>query len=181
MNRTMRTLLRHSLAFSMIAALAACGGSDEDEDPVPTGAALSSIQFVDNDSYYPMDKLAANGTVLTEGAANYGTVNSKRRRGDRSMSVWGIDTSATSPAGSAIEYSMRIDSIVADSAALSSMQANLRIDPATGLIYQQCSGFPNCYDNTSGRRQEFKITAIARVSGSARTLERAFTLSVIAN
>jgi len=173
---------RRRIAFTVCLAvvMTACGGSD-DKDPVPEGAALASVWFIDSDSYYPLSKASPAGALLDEGSPDYGTRNTLRRTGDLSMSVWGIDSSAKGPSGASINYSMRIEPITADGSAYNSMVANLKIDAATGLIYQQCSGYPVCYDNSTGRAQEFRITAVARVGNSSKALERPFSLTVLPN
>jgi hypothetical protein len=177
----MNTLLRLSLPVALAVSLAACGGSGDDDVDVPTGSALPNIQFMDTNSYFPLEKLRANGQLFRETDADYGTKNPRRKAGDSTLSVWAIDTSAKGPSGEKIEYSMRIDTLTADGSAYNSMVANLKIDASTGLIFQQCSGFPICYDNGSGRDQDFRITAIARFAGSKEALERSFVLRVVAN
>lgn len=177
----MKTLLRLSLPAVLAFSLAACGGSGDDDTDIPSGSALPNVQFMDTDSYFPLEKLRANGQLFRETDADYGTKNSRRKAGDTTQSVWAIDTSAKGPSGEKIEYSMRIDTLTADGSAYNSMVANLKIDPNTGLIYQQCVGFPTCYDNSSGRDQDFKVTAIARFAGSKEALERSFVLRVVAN
>lgn len=177
----MNSLMRLSLPVVLASSLVACGGSDDDEDAVPTGPALSGVQFVDSDSYYPLTKLRANGKLYQEGDADYGFKNPLRRGSDNTLSVWAVDASAQGPKDATIEYSMRIEPIKADGSAYNSMVTNLKIDATRGFIYQQCAGFPVCYDNGSGTDQEFRITAIARITGSSQALERSFTLRVVAN
>lgn len=170
-----RLTLPALLAFSMTA----CGGGSD--DPIPSGDDLPDVQFMDSDSYHPLDKLDASGAVLAENASNYGTRNPLRRGRDGTMSVWAIDTSAEAPDGEPLEYSMKIEAVRADSKAYNSLLANLKIDAKTGMIYQQCSGYPVCYDNETSDNQDFRITAIARIAGSKRALERPFIFRVVAN
>ena len=176
----MKTLLRLTLPLALAASMVACGGSDN-EDAKPTGAALSNIQFVDSDSYRPLSKLRSNGKLFQESDADYGTKNPKHKAGDSTLSVWAVDASAQGAGNKAIEYSMSVDPITADGSAYNSMRANLKIDTATGFIYQECSGFPACYDNGTNRDQDFRISTSARFSGSSAALERSFVLRVIAN
>lgn len=177
----MNTLLRLTLPIAIAASLVACGGSDDDENDVPTGASLSNVQFIDSDSYYPLSKLRANGQLAQESDADYGTRNPLRKTGEPTLSAWAVDASAQGPRDRKIAYSMRIDPITADGSAYNSMLANLKMDAATGFIYQQCAGFPTCYDNGTGRDQDFRVTAIARLAGSSEALERSFVLRVVAN
>lgn len=176
----MNTFSRLTLPLALAVSLVACGGSDDD-DAAPTGAPLSNLQFIDSDSYYPLSKLRANGQLFQESDADYGTKNPLRKAGESSLSVWAVNASAQGPKDKKIEYSMRIDPITADGSAYNSMLANLKIDANTGFIFQQCAGFPTCYDNGTGRDQDFRITAIARFSGSKEALERSFVLRVVAN
>lgn len=177
----MNTLLRLSLPLALTASLFACGGSDDDDDGVPTGAALANLNFIDSDSYHPLTKLRSNGQLYNETDADYGTKNPLRKGSDGTLSVWAVDASAKGNNDKKIEYSLQIDSITADGSAYNSMVSNLKIDANTGFIYQQCAGFPSCYDNGSGRDQDFRVTAVARYAGSKSALERSFVLRVIAN
>lgn len=172
--------LRWIAAGLILASQVACGGSDDD-DIVPTGEPIADIQLVDSDSYYPLDKLRTNGTYFKEDAKDYGTRNPKHRSGDKTTSVWAVDTMATAPDGYTIVYSMVINSDNVDSAALRSMRDNLKIDASTGMISQACSGFPSCYDNDTTADQDFEITAVAQVEGSKKKLQRKFVLRVTQN
>lgn len=174
-------LTRLTLPAMLAIAMTACGGGSDDKDPVPAGADLPDVQFMDSESYHPLDKVDANGAFILESSPAYGTLNPLRKPGDASMSAWAIDTSAESPDGSRLEYGMKIEPIMADGSAYNSLLVNLKLDTATGMIYQQCAGYPTCYDNSSGRDQEFRITAAARVPGSDKALERSFVFRVLAN
>jgi len=176
-----RRLTRLTLPAMLALSMTACGGGSDDKDPVPTGGDLPDVQFMDSESYHPLDKVDASGAFILESSPAYGTLNPLRKPGDASMSAWAIDTSAESPDGSALEYSMKIEPIMADGSAYNSLLVNLKLDPASGMIYQQCSGYPTCYDNSSGSNQDFRITAVARVPGSESALERAFVFRVLAN
>ena len=164
-----------------VSTLSACGGSDGDNDVVPTGEPISNVSFVDSDSYYPLDKLRPNGSYFNERDKDYGTRNPAHVRGNQTTSIWAIDTSASAPQGSVIRYSMKIESISADSSARASLIDNLKINSSTGFISQSCQGFPDCYDNTTGSDQVFQISAIATVDGSSRSLTRTFEFKVIHN
>jgi hypothetical protein len=174
------SFLTCSLIGLMLTGLSACGGSGDD-DVVPTGEPLADIRLVDSDSYYPLDKLRADGSFLREGDPDYGTRNPRHRAGNRTTSVWAIDTSAVAPDGEEIIYSMSIKSVNAGSSALESMKSNLLVDPSTGFISQVCSGFPTCYDNETTKDQDFEITAIAQVVGSKKKLQRKFRMKVVSN
>lgn len=177
-----RRLTRLTLPALLALSLTACGGGDSDDnDPVPSGGALADVQFMDSESYHPLDKVDASGVFIPESSPAYGTLNPLRKPGDQTMSHWAIDTSVEPPQGTTLEYSMAIEPIMADGSAYNSLLVNLRIDKASGMIYQQCRGYPTCYDNSSGSTQEFRITAVARVPGSTRSLERTFIFRVLAN
>ena len=177
----MNTLLRLTLPLALTALLFACGGSDSNDDAIPRGDALSDIQLVDSDSYLPLSKLRSNRQLFQESDKDYGTKNPGYKAGEKTQSIWAIDASAKGPKGKSVEYSMQIDSITADGSAYNSMLTNLKIDTNTGFIYQECAGFPTCYDNSTGRDQDFQITVLARFAGSAEVLERSLVLRVIAN
>lgn len=174
-----KLLLTGSFFGLLLTGLSACGGGGDD-GVVPTGEPIADIRLVDSDSYYPLDKVRADGSFFEEGDTDYGTRNPKHRRGDRTTSAWAVDTSAETPDGEEITYSMVIKT-KAGNEALNSMKNNLRIDAATGMISQTCGGFPDCYDNETTRNQEFEITAIAQVPGSKGKLQRKFTLTVVHN
>lgn len=175
-----RRLSHLTLPALLALSMTACGGGSDD-DAIPTGNALPDVQFVDSESYHPLSKVDSTGALIQEGSPGFGVSNPLRKSGDATLSTWAIDTSAQSEDGALIEYSMRIESITADGSAYNSLLANLKIDPVTGLIYQQCSGYPTCYDNDSGRNQDFRVIAVARIAGSKQTLERPFIFRVIAN
>ena len=175
------TSLKWSAACILLASLGACGGSDGDDDIVPTGDPIADIHLVDSDSYYPLDKIRENGSYFKEGEADYGTRNPKHRSGSRTTSAWAVDTRAVAPDGYEIKYSMLIKSANAGADAVQSMQDNLQIDSVTGMISQSCSGFPSCYDNETTQDHDFEITAVAQVDGSKKKLQRKFVLRVIHN
>ena len=175
------TSLKWSAACILLASLGACGGSDGDDDIVPTGDPIADIHLVDSDSYYPLDKLRADGSYFKESDGDYGTRNPKHRASDKTTSAWAVDTKAVAPDGHVITYSMLIRSASAGAAAVRSMQDNLLIDSATGMISQSCSGFPSCYDNETTENHDFEITAVAQVDGSKKKLQRKFVLRVIPN
>lgn len=169
-----------TLATSLlIAALTACGGgSDDDIKAVPTGGALANIWFADSDGYFPLDKLKADGTFFTSNDSSFGPVNPAFTANDKQNSRWAIDTSATVEGGHALEYTMTMKGINTSEAALASLKNNLRLDSATGLITQYCSGFPNCYANATTAEEDFLISVSAKVVGGKGTLERNFILRV---
>jgi hypothetical protein len=178
--------LNHLMLSTLLAlTMTACGGGggadDDGSGQVPLGGPLPDVQFRDSESYHPLDKVDANGVFIPEDSPAFGPRNPLRQAGDATLSAWAIDASAESPNGLPVEYAMVIEPLTADGTAYNSLLTNLRLDQATGLIYQQCRGYPTCYDNNTGQDQEFRITAIARVAGSGRALERSFIFRVLAD
>ncbi|HEY9096384.1 MAG TPA: hypothetical protein VIN35_11605 [Hydrogenophaga sp.] len=163
-----------------VAALTACGGGSSDDaiKAEPTGGALPNVWFADSDGYYPLDKLKADGSFYTESDGGFGTVNPAYTAGNTQHSRWAIDTSASVEGGYALQYTMRVDSINTTKGAIDRLLKNLQIDSASGLITQYCSGFPNCYENTSGAEEDFLVTVAAKVVGGKGVLERNFILRV---
>jgi hypothetical protein len=171
---------RHILATTIfVAALTACGGgSDDDIKAVPTGGALANVWFADSDGYYPLDKLQANGSFYTGTETDFGLVNPAYTTGDKQNSRWTIDTSATVEGGHPLQYSMEVVSINASKTSVSKLLDNLKLDTGSGLITQFCSGFPNCYENTSGSEEDFLVNVTAKVVGGKGMLARNFILRV---
>ena len=163
-----------------VAALTACGGGSSDDEitAVPTGGALSNVWFADSDGYFPLDKLQANGNFYTGSEADFGTVNPAFSDGDKQNSRWAIDTSASVEGNYPLQYTMELMSINASENAVSKLRSNLRFDSASGLITQYCSGFPNCYENTSGAEEDFLVNVSAKVVGGKGVLERNFIIRV---
>jgi hypothetical protein len=174
---TFRTL--KALAFgAVVVALTACGGGSDADKAVPTGGALANVWFADSDSYFPLDKLKPNGSFYTGSEADFGPVNPAYSQGNKTNSRWAIDISASVDAGSSLQYSMVISGVNASNSAVTALQNNLRLDANTGLITQTCSGFPNCYENTTGVEEDFLITVTAKVVGGKGSLQRNFLLRV---
>lgn len=163
---------------SMLAILAACGGSGGDKDAVPTGGDLANVWFADSESYFPLDKLQPNGSFYTGSETDFGPPNPAFKAGDKQNSRWAIDTSATTKDGSELSYAMTISGVNVTKEAVASLQSNLQIDAQTGLITQFCQGFPACYDNHTAREENFMITVSAQVVGGKGKLERNFLLRV---
>lgn len=169
-----------ALATSVLfAALTACGGgSDDDIKAVPTGGALANVRFADTNGYFPLDKLKSNGALYTGSEADFGPVNPAFSSGDKQNSQWSIDTSATVEGGYQLQYTMKLKSINASKTAVEKLKSNLRFNSSTGMITQYCSGFPNCYENTSGAEENFLFTVSAKVVGGKGELERNFIFGV---
>lgn len=166
-------LSRPVVATLLVSSLAACGGGDT--DPVPEGSAISNAYFIGSDSYNPLDKVLANGSFIEVNSASYGTRNPAYRSGSTTQSAWGIDTSATADAEYTITYAMKIaKGSNTDTEALNWIRSNLKINTTTGLITQQCAGYPDCYDNPTTKDQVFVITAVATINGSSKSLKRDF-------
>ncbi|GAA6140519.1 hypothetical protein [Hydrogenophaga sp. 5NK40-0174] len=179
---TLTTAFARPAAILTLAAvvLTGCGG-DGDSDPVPAGNnGLGNIYLIGSDTFHPLDKVAENGTLLRLTDPNYGTHNPQYRSGDATISAWAIDTSAKGKDGEVVNYSMTVEAQSNVSGeALKWLQGNLRLNANTGLITQYCKGFPACYDNQTGARQVFKITAIAKIEGSSNSLKRSFQFVVL--
>ena len=163
-----------------VAVLTACGGGSSNDEitAVPTGGALPNVWFADSDGYFPLDKLQANGSIYADATPDFGTVNPAYTSGDKQYSRWAIDTSASVEGDYQLVYSMETTSINASEAALSKLRSNLRFDSASGLITQYCSGFPNCYANSTSAEEDFLISVTAKVVGGKGALERNFILRV---
>ena len=168
--------LSRSIAMILFASsLVACGGLGDDDEPVPEGAALSDAYFIGSDSYNPLDKILASGAYISASDANYGTRNPAYRNGSTTQSAWGIDTSASAESKYTITYSMDVSKgSNTDSTSLTWLRNNLKINASTGLITQQCAGYPDCYDNPTTESQTYEITAIATINGSSKSLKRKF-------
>ncbi len=175
------SLARPAAILSIAAVvLTGCGG-DDDSDPVPqANNKLSDIYLIGSDTFHPLDKVTADGAPLRLTDPNYGTRNPQHRTGDSTISAWAVDTSATSDDSDVIRYSMVVEgqsNVSGD--ALKWMQTNLRMNANTGLLTQYCKGYPNCYDNQTRARQVFKITTIAKIEGSSKSLKRNFQMVVL--
>jgi hypothetical protein len=166
----------------LLATLAACGGGSDggSDGPSPTGGALANLWFADSEGYHPLDKVRADGSFYNGGEADFGPVNPAYTGEGGTQSRWAIDTSATAPAGETLTYSFKLEGATASVGAVASLLANLRINSSTGLITQTCSGFPECYDNVSGKDEDFLVSVTAQASGGG-TLERSFLLRVRGN
>ncbi|WP_290971863.1 hypothetical protein [Hydrogenophaga sp.] len=160
---------------------AACGGGSDDAEVTPTGSPLPNLAFIDSDSYFPLDKLKADGSYFVGNEADFGPRNPAYAANNRTESKWAIDTSASVPAGHTLSYSFKVTGVNVGAAEVASLTSNLRIQADTGLITQSCTGFPNCYDNHSAQDHEFQITATASVNGNKGSLSRNFRLRVRAN
>lgn len=169
-------------ALALSALLAACGGGSDlpPDSPKPTGAPLGDQLFADSDSYHPLDKLRADGSLMEGNEADFGPRNPAYTGSPATASRWAIDTSATPPEGLRLSYSFKIEGLKASSEAVQSLQRNLFIDAATGLITQSCSGFPVCYDNVTSADEDFLITTTAQVPDGA-SLVRSFVFRVRRN
>ena len=171
----------HSRPLSILTlalALSACGGgSDNSDGPAPTGGALPNLWFADSESYFPLDKLKADGSAYTGEEPDFGVKNPAYAANTNTQSRWAIDTSAVAPEGSTLSYSFKLEGVNTTNDAVQALTRNLRIDAKTGLITQSCKGFPECYDNFSTADEDFLVTVTARVDGGGR-LERNFLMRV---
>ncbi|OGB18214.1 MAG: hypothetical protein A2W72_12530 [Burkholderiales bacterium RIFCSPLOWO2_12_67_14] len=178
-----RTLAKGVIVGALLGALVACGGGSDtsDNDAVPTGGALSNLWFADSDGYFPLDKLKPNGSFYQGTEADFGLKNPAYNPSTKTHSLWAIDTSASVPAGTSLNYAMKIDAISASAEAVAELAKNLQLDTTTGLITQTCKGYPECYDNTGSTDEDFLITVTAQVVGGSGKLERNFLLRVRGN
>lgn len=171
--RTLKTLA----LCSAVALIAACGGgSDDSSEAAPKGDDLTNIWFADNDGFFPLDKVRADGSFYTGTEADFGTINPDFKPNDKLNSRWAIATAAESD--STLSYSINIESIDTTTAAVTELRNNLRIDTDTGLITQFCAGFPACYYNRTNKAEHFKISVTAQVVGGKGQLTRSFVLQV---
>lgn len=180
-----RTIAKTVLAAALLPALISCGGGSsgdtQDDGPAPTGGALANVWFDDSESYHPLDKLKPDGSFYTGSEADFGPVNPAYAAHTNTQSRWAIDASATPPEGKTLTYSMRVERQSATDAAVKWLQSNLQLNADTGLITQSCSGYPNCYDNTTAKDEDFLVTVVAKPVGGGGSLERNFLLRVRAN
>lgn len=166
----------------VLATLAACGGGSDggSDGPPPTGGALANAWFADSEGYHPLDKIRPDGSFYSGTEADFGPVNPAYDGEGGTQSRWAIDTSATAPAGETLTYSFKVDGVTASVGAVAALLANLRMNSSTGLLTQTCRGFPECYDNTSGKDEDFLVSVTAQASGGGK-LERNFLLRVRGN
>lgn len=166
----------------LLASLAACGGGSGggSDGPAPTGGAMANVWFADSEGYHPLDKVRADGSFYNGTEADFGPVNPAYAGEGGTQSRWAIDTSATAPDGETLSYTFRVEGVTASVGAVAALLSNLRIDSNTGLITQICRGFPDCYDNSSGKDEDFLVSVTAQASGGG-TLERSFLLRVRGN
>lgn len=180
-----RTLAKTALIAAFLPVLISCGGGSsgdvQDDGPAPTGGALANVWFDDSESYHPLDKLKPDGSFYSGNEADFGPVNPAYAANTSTQSRWAIDASATPPQGKTLTYSMRVDAHSATADAVKRLQSNLQINTSTGLITQACSGYPNCYDNTTAKDEDFLITVVAKPEDGGGALERNFLLRVRAN
>lgn len=162
----------------LLATLAACGGGSDGASP--TGGALADVWFADSEGYHPLDKVRPDGSFYNGTEADFGPVNPAYTGEGGTQSRWAIDTSATAPEGETLSYAFRLEGVTATVGATAALLANLRMNSSTGLLTQICKGFPECYDNTSGKDEDFRVSVTAQASGGG-TLERSFLLRVRGN